>query len=711
MNSPELKYLPIGSLFPSPTNPRKHYNEEALKELADSIRAQGVQMPLLVRESKEEPGRYEIVAGERRWRATGILLAELTAETLLFEEQGATDEDPQFAELKKLVKLRSVLRVMVYDYTAAQVLEIQLVENLQRAGLSPLEEASGYARLIAMGYTPAQVAEKVGKSVRVITRRVKILDAPDVAKNHLENGELTERHLLLLTSVPSKKQRDEALKIIMAGEYDMELAATRPLTTRRTEAMIAAKFRRTLAGVPFALDDATLLEAAGPCSTCPYFLAHAATMDPDLAEEVADGRPSERLGESMPLTCLKPSCLEKKLAAHVERVKAESAANGGHGQRVLTPREVAAMFEDGGKLKPGARFVNLAAKPGYEHTGHYAESKTPEWREFLADQLTPEEIVIANVPGVGVVELVDAEVALERGRKHAEHGAQLALDGRQRGKQQESEEDLQAVEEAKRAKLVKERVKHVTLSFLYDAVMTSHDTEGQAAAVLEMALYECGVDGCKFLCEHLDLKAASASHEHYRAALLQSVDGAGKRNVDAMIMLAICARWVKAYGSEVALLEPLKKFFGFDDKTILALAKAEVKADVAAKKRKKKKGGEDTAPVHRDSSNPVDFSVDAEAEKTAAADALDRESRAVYQAVLEGSGKTALAEHVLAVTAESAGFDLQAAIARHAKGVGIVELIGSKPNAKTHAAEYKAWNSLRMRILRGVEKLRVDKAQ
>lgn len=155
MNAPEplatrLQMLPLHLLDPSPTNPRKSFPEASLQELADSIRQAGVISPLLVRPSFAS-GRYEIVAGERRWRAALIV---------------QVDSVP----------------VIVRELQDHEVVELQCIENLQREDVSPLEEAGGYRLLIQQfGHTAEAIAAKIGKSRSHVFGRLKLMDlCPEV---------------------------------------------------------------------------------------------------------------------------------------------------------------------------------------------------------------------------------------------------------------------------------------------------------------------------------------------------------------------------------------------------------------------------------------------------------------------------------------------------------------------------------------------------
>ncbi len=151
----------IEFLSPSPLQPRRHFDESALSDLAASIAEKGVLQPLLVRPDSRKPGHFEIIAGERRWRAA---------------QRAQVHEVP----------------VLVIDLTDAETLEIALIENLQRQDLSLIEEARGYQRLLdEFGHTQEQLAKVVGKSRTHISNTLRLLSLPDPVIELIESGELT----------------------------------------------------------------------------------------------------------------------------------------------------------------------------------------------------------------------------------------------------------------------------------------------------------------------------------------------------------------------------------------------------------------------------------------------------------------------------------------------------------------------------------------
>ena len=160
--------LSINELEPNRNQPRKSFNDEAMSELADSIAQHGVLQPLLVRPLLS--GGYQIVAGERRWRASRM--AGLTT-----------------------------VPALIRELTDSEVMQIALIENLQREDLKPLEEAQGYQALIdEHGFTQDEISKTVGKSRPAVTNALRLLNLPEDIRSMLERGELTAGHARTLLS-------------------------------------------------------------------------------------------------------------------------------------------------------------------------------------------------------------------------------------------------------------------------------------------------------------------------------------------------------------------------------------------------------------------------------------------------------------------------------------------------------------------------------
>ena len=175
-NSDQL-YLPIEYIKPNPDQPRKYFNSEELKELARTISDKGILQPLLV--IKKSDDNYIIVAGERRWRAA------------------------QLAQIHEIP-------VIVKSLSNQEVIEIAIIENIQRSELKPLEEADGYFRLVQeFDYSHEKISNLVGKSRPYISNLIRLLSLPVEVKNLIKTGDLTSGHarslFCLLYTSPSPR--------------------------------------------------------------------------------------------------------------------------------------------------------------------------------------------------------------------------------------------------------------------------------------------------------------------------------------------------------------------------------------------------------------------------------------------------------------------------------------------------------------------------
>ena len=189
------KMVPIELVHPGPFQPRHNFDDEQLQSLAESIRANGILQPILVRRHPQTPNAFEIVAGERRWRAA------------------------QIAQLHEVP-------VLIRELGDREALELAIVENVQRQDLSPLEEADGYRRLLdEFGNTQEDLAKHVGKSRSHIANTLRLLNLPEGVKLLLEQGKLTAGHARALLNAGDSMTLAE--KVVAKG-----------LNVRQTERLV-----------------------------------------------------------------------------------------------------------------------------------------------------------------------------------------------------------------------------------------------------------------------------------------------------------------------------------------------------------------------------------------------------------------------------------------------------------------------------------------
>ena len=205
---PDMR-VPIERVEPNPNQPRRDFAEEALAELADSIREKGIIQPLIVRNNPRKSDSYEIVAGERRWRAA------------------------QMAQLHEVP-------VLLREFDDTEVLEIAIIENIQRADLNPIEEAMGYRQLMdRFGHTQEKLAEALSKSRSYIANLLRLLSLPADVQTWLREGKLTAGHAraLITSGDPTALARQVIARGLSVRETEQlarrDKGATRDAVPRR----------------------------------------------------------------------------------------------------------------------------------------------------------------------------------------------------------------------------------------------------------------------------------------------------------------------------------------------------------------------------------------------------------------------------------------------------------------------------------------------
>lgn len=363
--------LPLGEIRPSPTNPRKRFDEAGLLELAESIRQFGVLEPIIVRPLSDDDGAtYEIVAGERRWRA---------------------------AKLAGVPTIPAIKRRM----TDAEALEIQVVENNQRQDVSPLEEAEGFSRLIEIRWPELSVpdrvrdlAARIGRSPRYVTSRLKLRGLIPQVRTALDEDRILLGHALALVGLPPESQLDALGRLAYETRWDPKLGAQRiSWDEPRPEPRASVKFfrehvereySRDLATVEFDQTDPELNPSAGPCATCPKRSGVQAALWHD------EESPSDR--------CLDGDCFRIKLETHCRHLA----------ERALAADEpVIAVAYGNGKAPPALPCKVLANW----QVQRVAEGDT------LAIDLATGETFRTNLTAKGANATEEAKLAKERARR------------------------------------------------------------------------------------------------------------------------------------------------------------------------------------------------------------------------------------------------------------------------------------------------------
>jgi ParB family chromosome partitioning protein len=269
----QIREIPVDRILPNPAQPRLSYVEDSLTELADSIREHGVLQPILVR---PVGSNYELIAGERRWRASRLAS-------------------------------RESIPAIVADFDDETALEVSIIENLQREDVSPLEEAAMYAKMANLGYSVRQLAQKIGKDKGYVENRLRLSDAPPEIRELVSVRKDTISHAYELMKVTDERKRRRLAKRVASGE--LSLARLRALTGARgeptDEPSTPRRRARTVAGavaVARAADDA-LLDTKGKLASAVDDLVDL-LRHPDVIEQIPEVNRSN-LAKYLTITRLK----------------------------------------------------------------------------------------------------------------------------------------------------------------------------------------------------------------------------------------------------------------------------------------------------------------------------------------------------------------------------------------------------------------------
>jgi ParB/RepB/Spo0J family partition protein len=462
MTTETFAHLPLAAIVASLTNPRRTFDAARLQELADSIRASGVHQPVLVRPlpasrvadtaSMHPRPTFELVSGERRFRASG------------------------FAGI-------TTIPAMVRALTDDQVLEIQLVENLQRDDLQPLEEAEGYDRLMHAhepALTAEQIGQRIGKSRSYVYGRLKLLNLGMEGRQAMADGWLEPSTALLVARMPSHKMQADALGNLKDWQG-------RVLSHRDASALLERQYMLKLSEAKFKITDATLVPSAGSCRQCPKRTG----ADPDLFADVKGAD-----------VCTDPACFKAKEHAHQE-------------QSLKAARESGATIIEGREAKALVPHSWSTRIEGWLRLDDAADSPTDKpLRKLIGKQIEEEGItptLVANPHNGEMVAVIDHTTASRLlGKKgHQKHAEAL---------EKQASQSTRAAAEAQKAK-DKERFEKAWRMELLRAAWAKISTAGEGMYIVPDSIIRSlavghlpsNQDGCKDLCKLLDLGKVAPS--------------------------------------------------------------------------------------------------------------------------------------------------------------------------------------------------------
>jgi ParB/RepB/Spo0J family partition protein len=374
---------------------RKHFDKAAIAELADSIKKVGLLSPIIAR----PVARIDVVesAGGGRWYPA-YKKALIEGHNLIGGGHVARDDaEAEAVKLRakqgfevvagerRLVAAKAAgltaISVDVRTLTDEQVLEIQLIENLQREGLHPLAEAEGYQKLQAYGHSADEIADKIGKSKAYVYARLKLTDLGPAAREAFYRGELNASTALLLARIPVASVQREATGEITKGRYDHG-----PLSFREARDFIEREYMLRLAEAPFPTGNAELLPKAGACGPCPKRTGN-------QAELFADVKSAD--------VCTDPVCFKLKREAWAKLQVSQAKESG---RQVIVGAEAKKIAPYGDQSFAGG-FTRLDAKC-------WEDPKHRTYKQILGKEAAP---VLVQLPkGGDLIELVQKTDAIKK---------------------------------------------------------------------------------------------------------------------------------------------------------------------------------------------------------------------------------------------------------------------------------------------------------
>lgn len=291
-------FLPLNLCKAASLNPRKRFDKASLEELADSIEKHGVMQPVLARPitgAKKGGALYEIIAGERRFRASSIVAAR--------RKEGNI----------------AMIPAIVRELTDFEALELATTENLHRDDLHPLEEAEGFEGLLlhpisggefnpprTQGFTVKELAARIGKSEEYVFASLKLLALIPAAREAFYDDKISKSVALLIARMPTSQQPEAAKEIIQGW-------AGKPLPFREAQELLERKYMLKLGSAPFKITDETLLPGAGSCKLCPKRTG----ANPSLFDDIKSAD-----------VCTDRACFAGKKEAHHTRLISQAKAEG-----------------------------------------------------------------------------------------------------------------------------------------------------------------------------------------------------------------------------------------------------------------------------------------------------------------------------------------------------------------------------------------------
>jgi|GEM_PF-735244 len=571
----EIRYIPHHLISPDADQPRKTFAPDRALRMKQSILRHGVRRNLEVVET--EPGLYRIVSGERRWRGTDEVVKELTA-----------------AGNEALAAERTMLPCMIL--TGAEVGQakgLSLLENMQREGLRADEEAQGYASLqkeinpdTGVCYTIQEIAFEVSEEPKYVERRLKLLNAPPVLLDAINNG-LAATIGEECGRIPEAKERERFAKMVL-----YPVGQTQPLNYLQAQELRRKEFVVSLKGcgfdkndatlVPVVLDDAGGRAMGGSCEDCPFRTGRMTDLDGLVATTGNKGGKGSGGGHAGvdPQSCALPACFRDKLDANFLIVRRHAEESG---QRVLSQTEAKSAFSGyQGDIGYDADWVDTKKKvsqEAIEYSNKVKDEDLPKWDKLLAEESVP--VVAVQHPTTGKVHyLAPKKAAFATARAKLLGTEESAPEGSSSGGRDYEKE------ERERSKLRALVGKEVATELL-DAIQAQGVDVDQQFNVFELAMSLGGADSQHFMGRWLDLKVEKrTSGRDFGPQILAHVKGVmamGKPSLEALTVIALLARRLKYNGAESEDVKDFARLYKVDIAAIEKRVKASLKPKGAKK--------------------------------------------------------------------------------------------------------------------------------
>ena len=465
-DKPSFGDVPMECITASKTNPRKIFDDAALADLAASITKHGVAQPILLRPTHVDTGVtfFEVVAGERRFRASKLA--------------GKT-----------------TVPAIVRNLSDAEALEIQVIENLQRQDLHPLEEAEGFEVLMREnGYTADVMAEKTGKSKAYIYASLKLTALEPSPRAVFYSGRLNKSTALLVARIPIKSLQEKCV-----GEIASE---QRIMSARDAARHIERNYMLDLTKAPFDRENGALNPGAGACSTCHLRTGNQPEVFSDVSADV----------------CTDPICFKAKTDEHVVRVLKLAKENG---QAVITGA-AARKIKEASYSAVGGGYIDL------DKVNHYPGQNGRTFRQILGDAMPKPTLL--ETPGTA--EIVEIVKAAEVAHLLKEKGVTITV----KGDKIQTEHDAREKEAERKAKLERE-YRNTLFTEVHHASLMANlvDADLRVIAGLMFNQLPGGTLPKKLVMDLHGWTEETLSHTDYRGNLRRAVDALSPAQLNQFI--------------------------------------------------------------------------------------------------------------------------------------------------------------------------------